>query len=693
MNWSIQFDPLVAWPLIGILGVAVALIIGLMVWRKPAAAPLRAVALGLLVLALANPVIVTEERRALESVLAVIVDESESQRIGERDEATRLALERINDQVRNIDGLSTRVSVVGPSEGSLRGDGTLAFSALQSVLADVPPDQVAGAIFVTDGQVHDVPSSLSALGFDAPIHGLLTGQDDERDRRVEIIESPRFGIVGEIEDVSVRVLDQPGGSASPIDLIIKQDGVEIARERARHGEVITFPVEINHAGDIYITVEADVLAGEITEVNNRAVATIEGIRETLRVLLVSGEPHAGERTWRNLLKSDAAVDLVHFTILRPPEKQDGTPINQLSLIAFPTRELFSVKIDEFDLIIFDRYKRRGVLPRLYFENIARYVENGGAVLVASGPDYAEGGSLYNTSLAEVLPGVPTGQVLSEAFRPTVTDLGQRHPVTRNLPGSRAEPPAWSPWFRLVEADVREGEVVMNGPDDRPLLILNRVGDGRMALLLSDHAWLWARGYEGGGPHLQLLRRLGHWLMKEPDLEEEALTVTVDGDQIVLERRTVATDVPPTELTLPSGNVMSVELEEATPGVWRAVIEAEETGLYQASDGALTALGHLGPVNSREFADLLSTTEMLEPIVEASGGALVRLAAESSAEVVVPAINLISETTRYGGRGWLGLKRTDASVLEGLNRLPLFAGLLGLALLLGLVSLMWYREGR
>ena len=98
---------------------------------------------------------------------------------------------------------------------------------------------------------------------------------------------------------------------------------------------------------------------------------INGVRDRLRVLLVSGEPHAGERTWRNLLKSDASVDLVHFTILRPPEKQDGVPVDELSLIAFPTRELFIEKIEDFDLIIFDRYRRRGILPSLYLENIAQ----------------------------------------------------------------------------------------------------------------------------------------------------------------------------------------------------------------------------------------------------------------------------------------------------------------------------------
>jgi hypothetical protein len=190
---------------------------------------------------------------------------------------------------------------------------------------------------------------------------------------------------------------------------------------------------------------------------------MQGIRENLRVLLVSGEPHSGERTWRNLLKSDASVDLVHFTILRPPEKQDGTPINELSLIAFPTRELFVEKIDDFDLIIFDRYQYRNVLPSLYYDYIAEYVRGGGALLVAAGPEYAGENSIANTPLVTALPAKPTGVVTAEGYFPRISDLGRRHPVTRDLEGGQAEPPAWGRWFRSVNVTQPDGVVAMQGP--------------------------------------------------------------------------------------------------------------------------------------------------------------------------------------------------------------------------------------
>jgi hypothetical protein len=415
------------------------------------------------------------------------------------------------------------------------------------------------------------------------------------------------------------------------------------------------------------------------------------VRDKLRVLLVSGEPHAGERTWRNLLKSDASVDLVHFTILRPPEKQDGTPINELSLIAFPTRELFQQKINEFQLIIFDRYARQGVLQMIYFDNIVRYVRQGGAVLVAAGRDYASPTSLWRTPLVSVLPAEPSGQTTETPFRPRLSDLGKRHPVTRGLEGSAEDPPHWSNWFRVVDARAEKGTTVMEGPDSKPLLQLSREGEGRVALLLSDHIWLWARGFDGGGPHLDLLRRLSHWLMKEPDLEEEALRLSVRGHDLTVQRQTMADSVDEVTLTMPSGKSRTVTLDQAEPGVWRTTIEAKELGLWRASDGKLTALANVGPANPREFDQVTSTTEWLAPLVSATGGDAVRI--EDGAAIHLPRIVGVRANDSFHGDDWIGLKMREASVVRGIGVLPVFAGLIGLLLLVGSLTATWAREGR
>ncbi|MCE8471000.1 glutamine amidotransferase, partial [Rhodovulum sulfidophilum] len=327
----------------------------------------------------------------------------------------------------------------------------------------------------------------------------------------------------------LKIEDQgavPKAMGDTTSVTVSIDGGTPQSYRVPVGQTLDVPVVLDHAGQNVIQFSVAAEEGELTERNNAAVVQINGVRDRLRVLLVSGEPHPGERTWRNLLKSDSSVDLVHFTILRPPDKHDGVPVSELSLIAFPTRELFLDKIDEFDLIIFDRYKRRGILPSIYFDNVRNYVEKGGALLIAAGPDFAGAESIYRSPLADILPAEPSARVIEQGYRPEITDLGRRHPVTEGLKAEAGG--AWGRWFRLIDLLPKQGEVVMSGIDDRPLLVLDRVGEGRVALLASDHAWLWSRGFEGGGPQLELLRRLAHWMMKEPELEEEALSATAEG---------------------------------------------------------------------------------------------------------------------------------------------------------------------
>ncbi len=688
MNFGISFSPLVPAAVVWT-AAAVAFALALLgAFGRSRGAIARTVALALFVLALANPSITREDRDPLTSIAVVVVDKSPSQEFGNRAQQTEAARAALAERLGRIPNMEVRFVEAGEADGET--DGTRLFAALSAALADVPHDRVAGVIFITDGRVHDVPSEAAALGFAAPVHGLITGRKDERDRRVVLVTAPRFGIVGQTQAITFRVEDQ-GAPPGPAQVTVRRDGETIETRNVRVGANVSINVQISHAGPNIVEIEAAPLDNELTQVNNRAVVSIDGVRDKLRVLLVSGEPHAGERTWRNLLKSDASVDLVHFTILRPPEKQDGTPINELSLIAFPTRELFQQKINEFQLIIFDRYARQGVLPIIYFDNIARYVRQGGAVLVAAGPDYASQTSIWRTPLDAILPAEPSGRMTDVPFRAALTDLGKRHPVTRGLEGADENPPHWSRWFRLVDARPSKGMAVMHGPDNKPLLLLSREGDGRVALLLSDHIWLWARGYEGGGPHIDLLRRLSHWLMKQPDLEEEALRLMVRGRDLTVQRQTMSDTVGEITLTTPSGKTRSVTLSQAEPGVWRSTLEANELGLWRATDGTLTALANVGPANPREFAEVTSTTGVLSPLANATGGDVVRI--EDGSGVHLPRIVAVRSSDTFKGDDWLGLRMRESSVVRGIGVLPVFAGLIGLLLLIGSLAATWMREGR
>ncbi|MFT3730181.1 MAG: hypothetical protein QM780_01980 [Hyphomicrobium sp.] len=570
MNWSITFAPLISMPiLIGLSVVALALIL-LLLLRRSRGALLRAGALAALICALFNPILKEEQRESLANVAIVVLDESPSQKLADRTkqmDEIRADLETKFAKIPNLDIKWVTGGV--PSEQA--APGTNLFTDLNAALNDTAPDRIAGVIFVTDGEIHDVPKSPAALGFDAPVHALLTGKRDEFDRRIEVIEAPRYGLVGQSREIEVAVRETgsaPSANSGTAVLKVRREGQPDETIRTAINRNVKIDMPIPHTGTNIVEIELQPVEGELTTANNRTVVAAEGVRENLRVLLVSGEPHPGERTWRNLLKSDAAVDLVHFTILRPPEKQDGTPINQLSLIAFPTRELFSEKINEFDLIIFDRYEHRGILQLLYYDNIARYVnEHGGALLVAAGDDYASPYSIYNTPLAPVLPAAPTGRVLEMPFKAKVTTEGQKHPVTHDLPGwngaqvaDNSPQPSWGKWFRQAEVTPSRGRVLMSGAEDKPLLILDRKGKGRVALLTSDHAWLWARGYDGGGPHTDLLRRLSHWLMKEPDLEEERLIASAKGMKLTIERRSMESTIPQVKVLGPGGDSSTITLE-------------------------------------------------------------------------------------------------------------------------------------
>jgi hypothetical protein len=688
VNFGISFSPFIPMEYVWAAAALTAAVAALLLVSRGRGALMRTGALALLVLALANPSLTREDRDPLSSVAVVVVDKSPSQNFGERAAQTEAARAAITQRLQRIPGIEMRVVEAGQADGET--DGTRLFSALNATLADVPPDRVAGAIFITDGRVHDVPADVGALGFAAPVHALITGTANERDRRVVLIAAPRFGIVGQSQTISFKVEDE-GVRATPAEVKISRDGELLDRRIVVPGRQVDIQVQIPHAGQNIVEIEAAPIENELTQVNNRAVVSIDGVRDKLRVLLVSGEPHAGERTWRNLLKSDANVDLVHFTILRPPEKQDGTPINELSLIAFPTRELFQQKINEFQLIIFDRYARQGVLPIIYFDNIAKYVRNGGAVLVAAGPDYAGPTSLWRTPLDAILPAEPNGHVTEEAFRARLTDPGQRHPVTRGLEGSNEDPPHWGRFFRVVDSKTTTGTTVMKGAEDQPLVVLSREGEGRVALVLSDQIWLWARGYEGGGPHIDLLRRLSHWLMKQPDLEEEALRLLVHGHEITVQRQTMADTVAPVIVTSPSGMAQTLALDQAEPGVWRKAIDASELGLWRATDGKLTTLVNVGPANPREFSDVTSTTEVMAPLAEATGGDSRRLIVGSAMDV--PRVVGVRSSGTLRGDDWIGLRLREASVVRGIGVLPMFAGLLGLLLLVGSLALTWAREGR
>jgi hypothetical protein len=682
---TIDFAPHISLVYLWAVGAIAALLTVYAFIRRARGAWARGLAFAAALLALANPLIVHERREPLTDVAAIVIDRSQSMSIDHRAADASKALAAIKKRLAGEKDLEIRETSVA-TQTTGEDNGTQLFGALNAALADVPPERVAGAILITDGEVHDAPKKPSIR---APLQALIAGAHNERDRKLSVVDAARFAIVGQDADVVLRVDDFGSSTGGTADVEIRIDGRNAGIRTVPIGRKATIHVPVAHGGENVVELEAKPGPAELTLQNNRAVVAVSGVRDRLRVLLVSGEPHAGERVWRSLLKADPSVDLVHFTILRPPDKQDFTPIDELSLIAFPTRELFVEKLDQFDLIIFDRYRERGILPLAYFENIASYVENGGALLVSAGPEFSEPTSIYRTPLSAVLPVAPTGEIVAQGYKPLVTEAGQAHPVTRDLPGAntQAQPPTWGRWFRLIGATKITGQTVMSGPNDKPLLVLDNIGKGRVAELLSDQGWLWARGFEGGGPEAELLRRLAHWLMKEPELDEEKLSASIANGRMTIERRTMADAAAPVTLTFPSGKRRIVTLAKTAPGIWRATVRADELGLYRLTDSTKAAVAAAGPLNPKEIADMRATDQILKPLADASGGSVHWLADG------LPAIRRVGPDAMAFGESWIGLRRNGAYRVVAVEQQRLLPPWAALLLVVGTLLLAWRMEGR
>lgn len=675
---TLAFSPLLAPGLVMALGAIAlaaalfALVRGLKgwVWRALAALALVGV--------LSNPALVREQREALNDIALLILDDSASMQIGARQEAAEAAA----NALRSAAEADPSLDLIEISGGAAP-DGTRLTPSLQEGLGRIPRDRLAGVVVVSDGQIHDAPQDVDSFALPAPLHHLVTGRADAGDRRLIVSEAPRYGLVGEEAAFTLRIEDEgePAGTAT---VRLSVDGGDPVEARVRIGQDVQVRALIQNRGANTVQIEVEPGREELSLINNEAAVTVTGVRDRLRVLLVTGEPHNGARAWRNLLKSDPSVDLVHFTILRPLDKDASVPADELALIAFPTFELFQLRLEEFDLVIFDRYRRRGILRPLYLDNIANYVEAGGALLVTTGPPFAGGASLARSPLAAVLPAAPDGTILEGAFTPVVSEAGARHPVTAPLLDQQAD---WGPWFRQIGAREVSGETLLESEDGEPLLTLARAGQGRAAILLSDQAWLWARGYDGGGPHDELFRRVAHWLMGEPELDEERLTARVSDGRLSATRTTLDGEAPPLEIEWPSGRTETLSMTEAAPGRFTAETDALEQGLVRLTSGALTAVTASGALNPREYADLTPDPDRLRVLTDASGGGVRALETVEDA----PQIRRVRPDANASGRDWIGLQRNNAYVVVDAERTPLAPGLLLAALLLALLAGAWRRE--
>jgi hypothetical protein len=680
------FAPVLSVPLLEVLAAISVVLVAYGIFRRARGAVWRGAVFALILLALANPSLVQEQREPLKDTALLVTDESASMQLGDRPQQVARATEALRKKLGAFSDINIEtLHVKGTTETDL-------FHALEGKLSSLARDRLAGVIVMTDGEVHDRPLNEGSLP--GPLHVLLAGHHDELDRRLAIKEAPAYGIVGKTVSLTIRIDDHPKPQSDKAVVTFRRDDGATGSLNVPIGQDVKFDVPVGHAGPNLFVFSTDGLLNELTTVNNSTAVSVNGIRDRLRVLLISGAPHIGERTWRNFLKADPAVDLVHFTILRSPSKADGIPNSELALIAFPVNELFQTKLKSFDLVIFDRFSNQSLVPDIYIENIAHYVEQGGALLISSSTD--EGiPEIALSPLARVLPAEPTGHLLTGSFVPDLSEAGQRHPVTdtltRDIPRN-----SWGPWFRQMEARARKGDVLMTGINGSPLLVLDRVGNGRVAQFLSDQFWLWARGFGGGGPQAEMLKRTAHWLVNEPELDETALRAraetTDSGWQLVITKQSLHDNSAGISITDPDNQVSQATLEHGNQtGVLQAVQPAAKTGLYRIkeNDSGQEVLVMAGPVNAPEFSDMYATDEKLKSSVEATGGGISWLQdTPDGSEIKRTGNNAVQS-----GWNWIGLKKNDQYRVTGSKAWPLWPAWLAAFVLLGMAMLTWRKEGR
>ncbi|EJF86251.1 glutamine amidotransferase [Candidatus Bartonella washoeensis] len=675
---------------------ALFVIIGLVTQRKGSL--LRLMALASLILALLNPMMIKEQRAPLKSTVGIVIDRSKSQTFGTRTNDSDEARAQLINALAHYPQFEPRFIEAGKLADNQYAPSTNLFNALTQALSDVSPSRYAGTILITDGQVHDIPC-ISDLHHKAPINALITGRSDEFDRQIKFISPPSFALINKPQMLSILVEDKGKPQESlptQANITLSINEQEVGHYSVTPGIIFQTEITLPHAEKNIIQVATDTHKGELSFENNRAIAVIEGIRENLRVLLISGAPYNGERTWRDLLKGDSNIDLVHFTILRPPNKADNTPLSQLSLVVFPTRKLFVEEIDNFDLIILDGYQHSAVLPLIYYDYIAQYVQKGGALLMVTGPEFTQKNSLAKTPLISILPALPNGVIIQKPFRPKLTKEGERHPVTRDLATPTHAASQWGKWLRQIAIqNVNKGIVLMKGADEQPLLLLSHVGKGRVGMLLSDESWLWARGFEGGGPYAALYRRIAHWLMKEPELEEEKLSTTSDHHRLTIRRQTLKDHPEPTEITFPSGKKEKIILTKEQEGVFTAAINTDETGVFTIQNGDLTVLSSVGVLNNIELSDLISTKEKLAPISKKTGGHIVRLHREGKETINLPPIKLVQSQTQQTSPFAHSIILKEATETRLINAFyfSIFSDFFALITCLLLFNILWYRENR
>ena len=588
-----------------------------------------------LVIMISQPSLKIEKRKIEKDIITLVIDKTDSQKITDRDKKVEEVYENILNKIsrfKSLDILEVRIekgettTQFGSAENiknkklpkkklkNNEPNKSNILSILENNINKIPSKRLSAILILTDGQIHDINKNNLFDKYDVPLYFLLVGNKKINDKRLSIISKPEFGYLDEESEIIINLKDFLKSNEIKTKLLIEQKNSK-KEIQVVNGADTSIKINSLEPGENIIKISSKIRPNELSTINNSKIVKIAGIRKQLRVLLISGAPYNGTRVWRNFLKSDPSVELVHMTVLRPPTKNDNTPVNELSLIPFPTKELFEKKLNKFQLIIFDNFMGKNVLNPVYFQNILNFVDEGGAILEITGPSYNTNSSLFRTEIGKILPGVPSGKVLVGEYKPQLTEIGKIHPVTKNLFSDMKNYGSWYQMNKIDELD-DESITLLSGLNNKPLLVIKKVNKGRIAQIYSKNIWLWTKtGNDDGGPYNKLIKNLAHWLMKEPSLEDSKLKVAPQIEKKLLITKNFLKEPKLLEIkitiTTPEGNTIEKKLKRIKNNNYSEIFEYQEEGLYVISDLNNQVFVDTTSENNLELNEIHLTDEYLQ----------------------------------------------------------------------------------
>ena len=429
---------------------------------------------------------------------------------------------------------------------------------------------------------------------------------------------------------------------------------------------------------------------EISKLNNYQIHEIEGIQDKLKVMLISGEPNMGLRNLRNILNSDPNIELLHFTILRPPTKRDLTPVKELSLIPFPTQELFAADISKFNLIIFDQYGLQGILPPKYLDNISKFVVSGGALLDIVGKKHLTKDSLINSPIKQILPTIPLENLNNKSFKPELTKVGKRHPITNKLKDNYKEKP-WGEWTNYTRSQLTSGKVLLNYEND-PLLVVDNVGKGRVVQMLSSDSWIWQKSLDNKGPLIELIRNIIQWLLKNPKLDEDFISLNKENNLIKIKLNSISSGDIYAEIVTPSKEFLKFKLKDTGNGIFEGEFKSLERGKFQMIWQDKTKYFIINDMNNKEVEEITSTDYKIKSYVEKNNTFTKNFNILWN-DQSTPKVLKIYNNKILGGKNWIGVIEKNVPKMSENSKQKLFNWYTIFMFLVFLIFLSWYKEGK